>query len=33
MEPSMLTEFVLGGAVAVFLLGYLIYALINPEKF
>ena len=26
-------EYVLGGAVTIFLLGYLLYALIRPEKF
>lgn len=29
----MLFEFVLGGAVAVFLLAYLTYALVRPERF
>jgi K+-transporting ATPase KdpF subunit len=29
----MFIEFASGGAVAVFLLGYLFYALIHPEKF
>jgi K+-transporting ATPase KdpF subunit len=33
MEGSLFTDFILGGAVAVFLLGYLLYALVNPEKF
>ena len=29
----MLFDFILGGAVAVFLSGYLVYALIRPERF
>lgn len=29
----MLFEFVLGGVVAVFLLAYLTYALVRPERF
>ena len=29
----MLLDYVLGGAVATFLLGYLVYALIRPERF
>lgn len=29
----MLFDFILGGAVAVFLTAYLIYALIHPERF
>jgi K+-transporting ATPase KdpF subunit len=29
----MLVDFVIGGAVALLLLGYLAYALIRPEKF
>jgi K+-transporting ATPase KdpF subunit len=29
----MLIEYVLGGAVAVFISGYLIYALARPERF
>jgi K+-transporting ATPase KdpF subunit len=29
----MLVDFVIGGAVALLLLGYLVYALIRPEKF
>jgi K+-transporting ATPase KdpF subunit len=29
----MIVDFVIGGAVAVLLLGYLAYALIRPEKF
>lgn len=29
----MLFDFIVGGAVAVFLTGYLIYALIHPERF
>lgn len=29
----MLVDYVLGGAVAVFLLAYLTYALIRPERF
>jgi K+-transporting ATPase KdpF subunit len=29
----MLIDYVLGGAVAVFLLGYLVYALLRPERF
>ena len=29
----MLFDFIAGGAVAVFLTGYLIYALIHPERF
>jgi K+-transporting ATPase KdpF subunit len=29
----MLVDFVIGGAVAVMLLGYLAYALLRPEKF
>ena len=29
----MLIDYLLGGAVALFLLGYLIYALLRPERF
>ncbi len=29
----MTLDYVLGGATAVFLLGFLVYALIKPEKF
>jgi K+-transporting ATPase KdpF subunit len=29
----MIVDFVIGGVVAVLLLGYLAYALIRPEKF
>ena len=29
----MLLDFVIGGAVALLLLGYLVYALIHPERF
>ncbi len=29
----MLVDYVLGGAVAALLLGYLVYALIRPERF
>jgi K+-transporting ATPase KdpF subunit len=32
-EDVMLVDFVIGGAVALLLLGYLVYALIRPEKF
>jgi K+-transporting ATPase KdpF subunit len=32
-EPTMLIEYVLGGAVTLGLLGYLIYALLRPERF
>jgi K+-transporting ATPase KdpF subunit len=29
----MLLDFILGGAVALFLLAYLIFALVRPERF
>ena len=29
----MLLDYLLGGAVALFLLGYLVYALLRPERF
>jgi K+-transporting ATPase KdpF subunit len=29
----MLVDYVLGGVVAVLLLGYLVYALLHPERF
>ena len=29
----MLFDYILGGAVSVFLLGYLVFALIRPERF
>jgi K+-transporting ATPase KdpF subunit len=29
----MILDYILGGAVTLFLLGYLLYALIRPEKF
>ena len=29
----MLLDYVIGGAVAAFLLGYLVYALLRPERF
>jgi K+-transporting ATPase KdpF subunit len=29
----MLIDYLLGGAVALFLLGYLVYALVRPERF
>ena len=31
--PTMLFEYILGGATAAFLSGYLIYALVRPERF
>jgi len=32
-EPTMLVDYILGGAVTVFLLVYLTYALVRPERF
>jgi K+-transporting ATPase KdpF subunit len=32
-ERPMLFDYILGGAVTVFLLAYLTYALIRPERF
>ena len=32
-EPKMLIEYVLGAAVTLGLLGYLVYALLRPERF
>jgi K+-transporting ATPase KdpF subunit len=32
-KASMIIDFVIGGVVAVLLLGYLAYALLRPEKF
>jgi K+-transporting ATPase KdpF subunit len=32
-EAPMLLDYILGGLVAVFLLGYLVYALARPERF
>lgn len=29
----MILDYVLGGAAALFLLGYLVYALLRPERF
>ena len=29
----MLLDYLIGGAVALFLLGYLVYALVRPEEF
>jgi K+-transporting ATPase KdpF subunit len=29
----MLIDYLVGGAVALFLLGYLVYALLRPERF
>jgi len=29
----MLLDYLIGGAVAAFLLGYLVYALLRPERF
>ena len=29
----MILDYILGGAVTLFLLGYLLYALIRPERF
>ncbi len=29
----MIVDYLMGGAVAVLLLGYLVYALLRPEKF
>jgi K+-transporting ATPase KdpF subunit len=29
----MLIDYLVGGAVALFLLGYLVYALVRPERF
>jgi K+-transporting ATPase KdpF subunit len=29
----MLLDYLIGGAVAIFLLGYLVYALLRPERF
>jgi K+-transporting ATPase KdpF subunit len=30
---SIMFDFILGGAVALFILGYLVYALLRPERF
>ena len=32
-EFTMSIDFILGGVVAAFLLAYLVYALVRPEKF
>jgi K+-transporting ATPase KdpF subunit len=32
-EATMLLEFLIGGAVALGLLAYLVYALLHPERF
>ena len=32
-EVAMLIDYLVGGAVALFLLGYLVYALLRPERF
>jgi K+-transporting ATPase KdpF subunit len=32
-EAEMTLDYILGGLVALFLLGYLVYALMRPEKF
>jgi K+-transporting ATPase KdpF subunit len=32
-EVAVLIDYLLGGAVALFLLGYLVYALLQPERF
>jgi len=32
-EVPILIDYLLGGAVALFLLGYLVYALLRPERF
>jgi K+-transporting ATPase KdpF subunit len=32
-ETAMTLDYILGGLVALFLLGYLVYALMRPEKF
>jgi K+-transporting ATPase KdpF subunit len=33
MSLNMTFDFILGGMVAAFLLAYLVYALVRPEKF
>jgi K+-transporting ATPase KdpF subunit len=33
MEISTSFEYMIGALIALFILGYLIYSLINPEKF
>jgi K+-transporting ATPase KdpF subunit len=33
MRPSMLFDYLLGGSVSLFILAYLVYALVRPEKF
>ena len=33
MRPFMLFDYLLGGAVSLFILAYLVYALVRPEKF
>ena len=32
-DPDMLVEYILGGGVTLFLLAYLTYALVRPERF
>ena len=33
MRLAMLFDYLLGGAVSLFILAYLVYALVRPEKF
>jgi K+-transporting ATPase KdpF subunit len=33
MRSAMLFDYLLGGAVSLFILAYLVYALVRPEKF
>ena len=33
MRQAMLFDYLLGGAVSLFILAYLVYALVRPEKF
>jgi K+-transporting ATPase KdpF subunit len=33
IEPGNTLGYVIGAVIALFILGYLIYSLINPEKF
>ena len=32
-RPTVTLDYVLGAAVTLFILGYLVYALVRPEKF
>jgi K+-transporting ATPase KdpF subunit len=33
LDMNLSTQYIIGGIIALFIFGYLLYTLINPEKF